>query len=286
MKYFKLKSLAAAILAGLSLFSLAACGSQGTTDQKDNSSSGQTEQQEQTDNNNTSDKGEIIFGTSADYAPYEFHTMINGVDTIVGSDIDLAKKIAEDMGKELVIKDIAFDVLLNELQNGTIDFVIAAMASNEERLAQADASTAYHSDDYQRVVIKAEDADKYTSFDDFEGAKVAVQSGAIQVGLAEENLTGCELLVLQSVPDMFNNLINGKSDAVLVDGSVAEGYVESNDGLVILDKDFPPIDGSCVWVQKGDPEGILDSINSTIDSVIEAGQYKTWLADAEELAGE
>lgn len=286
MKYFKLKSLAAGILAGLSIFSLAACGSQGTTDQKDNSSSGQTEQQQQTDNNNTSDKGEIIFGTSADYAPYEFHTMINGVDTIVGSDIELAKKIAEDMGKELVIKDIAFDVLLNELQNGTIDFVIAAMASNEERLAQADASTAYHSDDYQRVVMKAEDADKYTSFDDFEGSKVAVQSGAIQVGLAEENLTGCELLVLQSVPDMFNNLINGKCDAVLVDGSVAEGYVESNDGLVILDKDFPPIDGSCVWVQKGDPEGILDSINSTIESVLNTDQYKTWLADAEELAGE
>lgn len=85
---------------------------------------------------------------------------------------------------------------------------------------------------------------------------------------------------------MFNNLINGKCDVVLVDGNVAEGYVESNDGLVILDKDFPPIDGSCVWVQKGDPEGILDSINSTIESVLSTDQYKTWLADAEELAGE
>lgn len=171
MKYFKLKPLAAAILAGLSIFSLAACGSQGTTDQKDSGSSGQTEQQKPASDGNNTAKGEIIFGTSADYAPFEFHTMVNGADTIVGADIELAKKIAEDMGKELVIKDISFDVLLNELQNGTIDFVIAAMASNEERLAQADASATYHSDDYQRVVIKAGDADKYTSFDDFKGGE-------------------------------------------------------------------------------------------------------------------
>lgn len=278
-----MKKLLALMMAAMMLFALAACGSDnGGNDANTGDNNANT-----SDNNGgTEEKTKLIVGTSADYAPYEFHTMDNGNDVIVGADIDMINNIAEEMNVDIEIKDISFDVLLNELQNGTIDFVIAAMASNEERLAQADASTTYHSDDYQRVVIKAEDADKYTSFDDFEGSKVAVQSGAIQVGLAEENLTGCELLVLQSVPDMFNNLINGKCDAVLVDGNVAEGYTESNDGLVILDKDFPPIDGSCVWVQKGDPEGILDSINSTIESVLSTDQYKTWLADAEELAGE
>lgn len=278
-----MKKLLALMMAAMMLFALAACGS----DNGGNDANTNDNNNSAADNNGgTEEKTKLIVGTSADYAPYEFHTMDNGNDVIVGADIDMINNIAEEMNVDIEIKDISFDVLLNELQNGTIDFVIAAMASNEERLAQADASAAYHSDDYQRVVIKAENADKYTSFDDFKGAKVAVQSGAIQVGLAEDNLTGCELLVLQSVPDMFNNLINGKCDAVLVDGSVAEGYVESNDGLVILDKDFPPIDGSCVWVQKGDPEGILDSINSTIESVLNTDQYKTWLADAEELAGE
>ena len=278
-----MKKLLALMMAAMMLFALAACGS----DNGGNDANTNNDNNSAADNNGgTEEKTKLIVGTSADYAPYEFHTMDNGNDVIVGADIDMINNIAEEMNVDIEIKDISFDVLLNELQNGTIDFVIAAMASNEERLAQADASATYHSDDYQRVVIKAGDADKYTSFDDFKGAKVAVQSGAIQVGLAEENLTGCELLVLQSVPDMFNNLINGKCDAVLVDGNVAEGYTESNDGLVILDKDFPPIDGSCVWVQKGDPEGILDSINSTIESVLSTDQYKTWLADAEELAGE
>ena len=60
---------------------------------------------------------QLILGTAADYAPFEFHAVIGGKDTIVGADIELAKKIAADMGKELVIKDIAFENLLTELKH-------------------------------------------------------------------------------------------------------------------------------------------------------------------------
>lgn len=270
MKTFNFKKIAAMALAVMTLISATACSGEDAQENED-------QQQE----NNT-----VVFGTSADYAPFEFHTQINGEDTIVGFDVELAKMIAEDMGKELEIKDISFDLLLNELQNGTIDFVIAAMAATDERLEQADASDSYYTEDYQRVVFRAEDADKYTDFDCFEGAKVAVQSGSIQVGMAEENLLGCELLILQSAADMFNNLLNGKCDAVLVDGNVADGYVASNEGLALLDKDFPSTEGSCVWVQKDDPKGILDSINATIDKAQETeGLMAGWMADAEELSG-
>ena len=56
--------------------------------------------------------GKIILGTSADYPPYEFHALIDGKDTIVGFDIELAKEIAKDLGVELEIKDMSFDGLL------------------------------------------------------------------------------------------------------------------------------------------------------------------------------
>lgn len=267
----KLKKTLAALIAGLTVCTMAACG---------------TQKDAQTDAGQTQETGkeQIIFGTSADYAPFEFHTMLNGTDTIVGADIQLAQKIADDMGKELVIKDISFDILLNELQNGTIDFVVAAMAATDERKEQADPSDPYYQEDFQRVVFLKSNADKFTSFDSFEGAKVAVQSGSIQVGMAEENLTGCELLVLQSVPDMFNNLMNGKCDAVLVDGNVAEGYVAANSDLTLLDQDFPASEGSSVWVQKGDPQGLLESINKTIGEVTEKGLMSEWLTEAAEMS--
>ena len=80
----------------------------------------------------------ITLGTSADYPPYEFHQVVNGKDTIVGFDIDIAKDIAADMGAELVIKDLPFDSLLNELSSGRIDLVISGLSPTEERKKAVD----------------------------------------------------------------------------------------------------------------------------------------------------
>ena len=73
-------------------------------------------------------KGKLVLGTSADYPPFEFH-MLNekGEDVIVGIDIFVAEKIAEDMGLELEIVDISFDNLLTAMDKGQCDIVIAAM---------------------------------------------------------------------------------------------------------------------------------------------------------------
>ena len=59
----------------------------------------------------TLDSKKLVLGTSADFAPYEFHKVINGKDEIVGFDIAIAKEIAADLGVELVIEDMGFDGL-------------------------------------------------------------------------------------------------------------------------------------------------------------------------------
>ena len=82
--------------------------------------------------------GKIVLGTSADYPPYEFHETINGVDTIVGFDIEIAKVIAKELGVELEIKDMSFDGLLAALQSGTVDMVIAGMSATPERQKSVD----------------------------------------------------------------------------------------------------------------------------------------------------
>lgn len=264
-----LKKLAALLLALTMVFALAACGGSDTD----------------TDNGGEA-KEKLTVGTSADYAPFEFHKMIDGKDTILGADIELAQKIADDLGMELVIKDIAFDTLLNELQGGTVDVVIAGMNADEERVQQATPSDAYYSEVNQMLVIRTEDADTYKAASDFDGVKVAVQAGTIFPGVAEQNLTGCETLILQAVPDIFNNLINGKCDAALVDGNVGQGYIDANDGLVAVDIEFPMVDGMSAWVQKDDPKGLLESINKSIAEIAEAGTYEQWLAEAEEQSAE
>ena len=75
-----------------------------------------------------STEGKLILGTSADYPPFEFHMLDeNGKDIIVGIDVSVAQKIAEDMGLELEIVDISFDNLLTAMDKGQCDIVIAAM---------------------------------------------------------------------------------------------------------------------------------------------------------------
>ena len=125
-----LKKLTALFLAGITAATLGAC-----TKEEGQSGNGSQNQEE---------KDQIVLGTSADYAPFEFHKIVNGEDTIMGCDVALAQKIADDMGKELVIKDMDFNSLLTELDNGTVDFVIASLAPNEERKEQVDFSDYYY----------------------------------------------------------------------------------------------------------------------------------------------
>ncbi|MGQ4818605.1 transporter substrate-binding domain-containing protein, partial [Enterococcus faecium] len=65
-------------------------------------------------------KGELVVGLSADYAPYEFHAKVDGEDKIVGFDISIAQKIADDLGVKLKIEELGFDALLGALKTGKI----------------------------------------------------------------------------------------------------------------------------------------------------------------------
>ena len=75
-------------------------------------------------------KGELVVGTSADYPPYEFHAEVDGKDTIVGFDMEIAQAIADKLGVELVTSEMAFDSLIPAVQAGTVD--IAASITTTE----------------------------------------------------------------------------------------------------------------------------------------------------------
>ena len=67
-------------------------------------------------------RGVLVFGTSADYPPFEFHILDeNGQDKIVGIDVAVAQKVAEDMGCELKIVDISFENLLTNIYSSFRD---------------------------------------------------------------------------------------------------------------------------------------------------------------------
>jgi len=218
-----------------------------------------------------SEKKVLVFGTSADYPPFEFHILDeNGKDQIVGIDVAIAKKIAEDMGCELQIVDIAFENLLTNMGRGDVDFVMAAMELDDERPDAADYSDPYYSDEAPLILVRKGDEGNFSTLDDFNGKTVGAQTATTKADIVTDQMTGANALLLASVPDLVNNLVYEKCDAVVLDAAVAQKYAETNDKVVILDLSLgEAAEPYRAWVAKGDPKGLLEAINKTIASLSE-----------------
>ncbi len=238
--------------------------------------------------------GKIILGTSADYPPYEFQALIDGKDTIVGFDIEIAKEIAKDLGVELEIKDMSFDGLLAALVSGNVDFVISGMTPTEERRQNVDFTDIY----YQAVhgaVIRAADANKYGSDPaSLKDVMIGAQKGAIQVGIAKEQIKGVtgadldnnhpQIKELGTLPDLIMEVKNNKIEAVIAELPVAEAYVKANPDLAIASYTFEDTEGgSAIAVKKGN--NALDAdMNATISGLTAENKISQFVGEASLLA--
>lgn len=228
-------------------------------------------------------EGKLVMGTSADFAPYEFHILDNGVDKIVGFDVALGQAIADELGVEFEVKDISFDSILMELNAGTIDLGIAGFSPTPDRMAAVDMSCLYYTGG-QSLMIRKADADKYTGLSDFgAGKSVGAQTGSIQEGLAKEQTPEAALVSLQTVPSIIMELKSNKIDAAYIETVVAEGYVKTQDDLMILCEVPFDAEGSSVAVKKGNTE-MLDFVNAVITKVVANGDMAKFVEEANELS--
>lgn len=263
-----MKKFVSLLLALLMIASLAACGKKAN------------------DNNDSNDSKTLIMGTSADYAPFEF--MYKGEDGNMqygGIDVSVGQYIAESMGKELKVENMSFDYLLPSLVKGDFDIVIAAMEADGDRLKSADFSDPYYTDLPPAILVKASDAASYKTLADFSGKSVAAQTGTTKLDIVNEQLTGANAVPLALVTDMVNELVNGKVDAILVDGAVAKQYAETNKDLVIADasSELGAAQPYCVAVAKGDPKGLLPAINAAIAKMNEENKLESFISAADAL---
>jgi len=224
----------------------------------------------------------LTLGTSADFPPYEFHKVVDGKDTIVGFDIDIAKDIAADMGAELVIKDLPFDSLLNELSSGRIDMVISGLSPTEERRKAVDLSDVYYKAE-QAVVVREADKDKFATIDTLKGAKIGVQTGSIQEDIAK-GIEGAQLTSLGKISEIVLQLQSNRVDASIMEGPVAKSFVKNVPGLVISDaKPEVEDDGYVIGIKKGNAD-LLGQVNKTLTRLNSEGKIEAYVAAASELA--
>ncbi len=232
------------------------------------------------------EKPVLVFGTSADYAPFEFmYPDETGPMVYGGIDVMVAQYIADELGMSLQIENMDFGYLLTALNKGDFDMVLAEIEPTEKRRRAADFSDPYLEEVPEKVLVRAADVEKYQDAAvDFQGVSVGAQTGSTKVDKAAETLIGCNVVSLQLVTDMVNELVNGKVDALLLDGSVAISNAALNPDLAIAEKASEAFGSSnyvAVAVAKGDPKGLLPGINAAIAKMTaenKVEEFKTFVS--------
>lgn len=281
-----MKKLLTLLLAVTLLFTLFACNS--TSDDNSEENGGSTEGNETVQTSGElsridkiKQEGKLRIGTSADYPPYEFHTEIDGVDTIVGFDIALCQYIADDLGVTLEVTDMALDSLLISLQQDKFDIVAAGMSPDEERLKAADFTDKIFESE-QSIILRKADVALYPTTAELAGASIGVQKGTIQEGIAE-GITD-KVVKLTKLSELITELKTGKVDAVCIDYPCATAYVSGNDDLIVSDIEIEyEGPGTCLAVQKGETEWV-EYLNGIIQTVNEDGTMDQFIAEASMLA--
>ena len=274
MKKRLMKKIIATAVLGIMTMGLAGCGSS-----NDKNSASKTDLLEKIQKN-----GKLVVGMSADYAPYEFHYIDeNGKDVIGGFDVDIANEIANKIGVNLVIQEMDFDALVSALPAGKVDLVISGMNPTEERAKVVDFSEVYYNSKHG-ILVRAEDADKYQTFADLEGAKVGVQLGSTQEKIAKTEIPNVNLQQLSNINNLILELKAGKVDAIVMEKPVAEMAVKSNPELAVGKPIYEEqTGGNAVGIAKNNPQ-LLAKVNEVITELNESGKMDEYIAKANELA--
>ncbi|MEC0107711.1 ABC transporter substrate-binding protein/permease [Paenibacillus taichungensis] len=232
----------------------------------------------------TSNSGskKLVLGTSADFAPYEFHKVIDGKDQIVGFDISIAKEIAADLGAELVIEDMGFDGLLPALQSGRVDMVISGMTPTDDRRQSIDFSDTYYKSK-QVIMVRSADKDKYPTMADLENEKIGVQKGSIQETIGQ-GIPGAKLTALDKISDIVLQLQTNRVNAAIVEDTVAAGYLDDVIGLAPAIPDEEQAEAA-IGIRKGNTE-LLNAVNGTLERLKSENKIDQMVTEASKLMAE
>ncbi len=211
---------------------------------------------------------ELVMVTEAGFAPYEYYEN----NKIVGVDVDIANEIAKELGKKLVIKDVAFDSIINEVKTKKADFGAAGISYSEERALQVDFSINY-SVSKQVVIVKNDSI--INSPNEISGKKIAVQLGSIGDTYVTENFKNSEIIRQKKYLSAVQDLKASKVDAIVMDELPALEIIKTNNDLKILPKELTS-DSYGMIVRKGNKE-LLDKINSVLARLKDEGKIDEFI---------
>lgn len=257
MKIKKLAAVALTVVMAVSM--LAGCGSSSSSDKKAAEASTSANG---TATVKTAKDGVLTMATNATFPPYEYY---EGND-IVGIDAEIAQAIADKMGLKLEIQDMEFNSIITAVQSGKADLGLAGMTVTDERKQSVDFSDSYATG-IQSVIVK--DGSSIKSIDDLKGKKIGVQLATTGDIYAKDDFGEENVEEYNKGTDAVMALTSGKIDAVIIDNQPAKSFVETTDGLTILDTDYVQEDYAAA-IAKGNTD-LLNAVNTALKELKKDG---------------
>lgn len=229
----------------------------------------------------SSEENTFTVGLEAGYAPFNWtqNDDSNGGVKIDGSaeyaggyDVEIAKKVAEGLGKELVIVKTEWDGLVPALTSGKIDAIIAGMSPTAERKATIDFSDNYYTSNLVMVVKKGSKYEGATSIQDFKGAKVTAQLNTFHYSVIDQIKGVDKKTAMDNFPAMRVALESGMIDGYVSERPEGVSASAANENYVMVEfeegfKTSADDTAIAVGLEKG--SDLTDKINEILAGISE-----------------
>lgn len=229
--------------------------------------------------------GVLNIGVEIGYPPFE--DFAEDGTTPIGYDIDFDNALGEKLGLTVNFVNTAWDGIFQGI-GMNYDCVVSAVTITDERKETMLFSDPYINN-YQAVVVKSDFTGEINGFLDLDGMAIAVQkettSDILMSDYVDTESIDCTISANEKVTTCFTQLSNNEVDAVVVDSTVADGYLAANPGLYVKayqDESEPEQFGVAMAL---DNTALQAAVNEAIAQLTEEGFFaenvEYWFGAAE-----
>ncbi len=211
----------------------------------------------------------LLWGADAEGgAPYEFQDP-RDPSRIIGFEVDIVEAIGRILGRPTSFVQNQWDGLVPGLERGNYDLIVSGLEITPDRSQVINFSRPYYVT-YEQLSVRAGD-ERIGSLADCRGRKVGTLKGSLAQRMLEAR-AGIEVLSYDGQINAYEDLGNGRLDAVLMDYIIALYNVSPEPGLRMVGSPVGRLEYG-IGIRKEDT-ALLEQINSALGQLIASGALR------------